>query len=77
MMFEISRTVKITVFWVWYHVICPTHTVVSEDESRQMAEAGVYSEKSVYFYEAARRLIPKRAIFDFWHLEYGLFLKIP
>jgi hypothetical protein len=76
MIFEISRTVKITVFWVWYHVICPKYTVASEDESRQMAEAAGYSEKSVYFCQAAWRLIPKREIFD-WQLGCGLFFKTP
>jgi len=68
MVFEISRTVKITVFWVWNHVIWPTYTVVSEDESRQTAEAAGYSQKSVYFCQDAWRLIPKRAIFDFWQM---------
>jgi hypothetical protein len=77
MICEISRTVKITVFWVWYHVIWPTYTVVFEDESRQMAEAAGYSEKSVYFGQAAWRLIPKRAVFDFGQLGYGLFFKTP
>jgi len=74
---EISRTVKITVFWVWYHVIWPTYTVVSKDKSRQMAVAACYSEKSAYFCQSAWCLIPKRAIFDFWQLGYGLFFKTP
>jgi len=73
MIFKISRTVKIRVFWVWYHVVWPTFTVVSEDESRQLAEAAAYSEKSVYFCQTTWRRIPKRAVFDIWQFRNRLF----
>jgi hypothetical protein len=77
MIFEISRMVKIPFFWVWYHVIWPTYTVVSEDESRQLAEAAV-TPRSRYIFVRQHGVSSRREqslISGSWDMDYFLKLR--